>query len=426
MNTINKKEEKNKENEIIKDIRLWDLKKTSSTEKILPAVNSHLDIIKQYTDTLLEEEKEQKIKKNYDYNLKNLKRSYSTDSYRRISSHAKNLLYKIGKNVKYIKNTNDKIRDLNELYMNHTSKDYFNFDYLDNDNKDSNNTFNNSTFFICKNNNNNKRIKNFSYVTDNYRKQLKNAFMKFNPYSHLENLHLLEKSDPFIQKDINILKKAIDVDIMNVTDRHKLKKKYENIRRKNLKSQSSDNIINIKEQPKKKKKRKSLKDKYLSKKPFNFFFNKGKKGVKGNLIKEEKIEELNKILNCTDSINNIIDDNYINDNIEKAVNEYNKKKYNENYKSQFLNNDPFFQKKNEVINTFKDFYSYKINKMYNENEKKTLYNVNKENEYFSKKILYLKDSFLNDFNSYLEKEGINLNLVPFQNDINLNKIMPKK
>ena len=213
---------------------------------------------------------------------------------------------------------------------------------------------------------------------------------------------------------------------MNVTDRHKLKKKYENIRRKNLKSQSSDNIINIKEQPKKKKKRKSLKDKYLSKKPFNFFFNKGKKGVKGNLIKEEKIEELNKILNCTDSINNIIDDNYINDNIEKAVNEYNKKKYNENYKSQFLNNDPFFQKKNEVINTFKDFYSYKINKMYNENEKKTLYNVNKENEYFSKKILYLKDSFLNDFNSYLEKEGINLNLVPFQKDINLNKIMPKK
>ena len=64
--------------------------------------------------------------------------------------------------------------------------------------------------------------------------------------------------------------------------------------------------------------------------------------------------------------------------------------------------------------------------MYNENEKKTLYNVNKENEYFSKKILYLKDSFLGDFNSYLEKEGINLNLIPFQKDINLNKIIKKK
>lgn len=53
--------------------------------------------------------------------------------------------------------------------------------------------------------------------------------MKFNPLVHWENLKLLEEADPCIKADINQLKEMIDNDLVEITDKHYYKKKYEEL-----------------------------------------------------------------------------------------------------------------------------------------------------------------------------------------------------
>ena len=398
MNRISNEKKNEIKEEKKKDFGLWNIKKPLSTEKIIPIINNSKTLINQNINKLLEEKEKEHKEKLYYNKSKTLKRTNSIESYNeQFSKNKYNLLNKIEKNIHYIQDTTNKIINLNDLYMNHTSRDSIKIEYLNNENNDEKNITNYS-FFSKKHND--KKFKNFEYITNNNRRQLKNALMKFNPYFHLENLHILEKSVPFIQKDISILKKEIEEDIKEITDIHKFQKKYEKIKKKNYKSKSSENIQMKNSSPKNHVKH--------IKKNLNYF-NKIKHNSKEiSLYKDEKLEEINKILNCTDSIKNIIDNNNINKNIEKYVNDYNKyKDYNAN-KFNFHNNEYFFEKNKEIIDNFKDLYSFKLNKIIQENEKRTLNNINRENEYFSNKVLGIKNSFLNEFNSYLEKNRINL------------------
>jgi len=401
MNKISNEKKNEIKKEKIKEFNLWNVKKKLSTEKILPLINNEMKSIKQLVNVLLEENEQKKEKKSYNYKSKTLKRTYSIESYNIKSSKTKNLLNKIEQNLHYIQDTTDKMINLNDLYMNQTSRNsnVFKFQYPDNENNDEKKKTNYS-FFSKRNFE--QKIRNFDYITNNNRKQLKNAFMKFNPYFHLENLHMLEKSVPFIQKDISTLKKEIEEDIKDITDIHKLKKRYEKIKNNKYKSKSNENILKKTDSSPRKKKVKYIKQN------LKFLKEVKKTPKKKSLYKDDKIEEINKILNCTDSIKNIIDDDYINENIEKYINDYSKSKYNNENKF-FVNNDYFSEKNKEILNNFKELYSFRLKKTINEKEKRTLNLINRENEYFSKKVMGIKNSLLNEFDSYLEKNEINLN-----------------
>ena len=82
-----------------------------------------------------------------------------------------------------------------------------------------------------KNKKNNKKSKpiNFTYINDNYRKQLNRAFMNFNPIIHLGNLNLLRKADPSINEDIQKLEKHIDDDLKTIIDPYYYKHQYEKL-----------------------------------------------------------------------------------------------------------------------------------------------------------------------------------------------------
>ena len=414
MNKISNEKKNEIKKEKIKEFNLWNVKKKLSTEKILPLINNEMKSIKQLVNVLLEENEQKKEKKSYNYKSKTLKRTYSIESYNIKSSKTKNLINKIEQNLHYIQDTTDKMINLNDLYMNQTSRNsnVFKFQYPDNENNDEKNKTNYS-FFSKRNFE--QKIRNFDYITNNNRKQLKNAFMKFNPYFHLENLHMLEKSVPFIQKDISTLKKEIEEDIKDITDIHKLKKRYEKIKNKKYKSKSNENILKKTDSSPRKKKVKYIKQN------LKFLKEVKKTPKKKSLYKDDKIEEINKILNCTDSIKNIIDDDYINENIEKYINDYSKSKYNNENKF-FVNNDYFSEKNKEILNNFKELYSFRLKKTINENEKRTLNLVNRENEYFSKKVMGIKNSLLNEFDSYLEKNEINLNPISSREKDNKNEI----
>ena len=414
MNKISNEKKNEIKKEKIKEFNLWNVKKKLSTEKILPLINNEMKSIKQLVNVLLEENEQKKEKKSYNYKSKTLKRTYSIESYNIKSSKTKNLINKIEQNLHYIQDTTDKMINLNDLYMNQTSRNsnVFKFQYPDNENNDEKNKTNYS-FFSKRNFE--QKIRNFDYITNNNRKQLKNAFMKFNPYFHLENLHMLEKSVPFIQKDISTLKKEIEEDIKDITDIHKLKKRYEKIKNNKYKSKSNENILKKTDSSPRKKKVKYIKQN------LKFLKEVKKTPKKKSLYKDDKIEEINKILNCTDSIKNIIDDDYINENIEKYINDYSKSKYNNENKF-FVNNDYFSEKNKEILNNFKELYSFRLKKTINEKEKRTLNLVNRENEYFSKKVMGIKNSLLNEFDSYLEKNEINLNPISSREKDNKNEI----
>ena len=414
MNKISNEKKNEIKKEKIKEFNLWNVKKKLSTEKILPLINNEMKSIKQLVNVLLEENEQKKEKKSYNYKSKTLKRTYSIESYNIKSSKTKNLINKIEQNLHYIQDTTDKMINLNDLYMNQTSRNsnVFKFQYPDNENNDEKNKTNYS-FFSKRNFE--QKIRNFDYITNNNRKQLKNAFMKFNPYFHLENLHMLEKSVPFIQKDISTLKKEIEEDIKDITDIHKLKKRYEKIKKNKYKSKSNENILKKTDSSPRKKKVKYIKQN------LKFLKEVKKTPKKKSLYKDDKIEEINKILNCTDSIKNIIDDDYINENIEKYINDYSKSKYNNENKF-FVNNDYFSEKNKEILNNFKELYSFRLKKTINEKEKRTLNLVNRENEYFSKKVMGIKNSLLNEFDSYLEKNEINLNPISSREKDNKNEI----
>ena len=415
MNKLSNEKKNEIKKETIKEFNVWNLNKKLSTDKILPIINNDMKSIKQLVNILIEENEQNKEKKYYNYKSKVLKRTNSTESYNIRSSKTKTLLNKIEQNLHNIQDSTNKMINLNDLYMNHTSRDsnIFKFQYSDNENKNEKNITNYS-FFSKKNFD--KKIKNFEYITNNNRKQLKNAFMKFNPYFHLENLHMLEKSFPFIQNDISTLKKEIDEDIKDVTDIHKLKKKYEKIQNNNYKSKSSENILKKDDSSSQYKKVKYIK-KHLD------FFQKDKKTPKiKSIYREDKIEEINKILNCTGSIKNFIDNDYINTNIEKYVNDYSKNKYNNENKFIVNTNEYFSERNKEIIDYFKELYSFRLNRVVEENEKRNLNRANRENENFSNKVLGIKNSFLNELNSYLQKNEINLNPVSLKEKDNIKEM----
>ena len=415
MNKLSNEKKNEIKKETIKEFNVWNLNKKLSTDKILPIINNDMKSIKQLVNILIEENEQNKEKKYYNYKSKVLKRTNSTESYNIRSSKTKTLLNKIEQNLHNIQDSTNKMINLNDLYMNHTSRDsnIFKFQYSDNENKNEKNITNYS-FFSKKNFD--KKIKNFEYITNNNRKQLKNAFMKFNPYFHLENLHMLEKSFPFIQNDISTLKKEIDEDIKDVTDIHKLKKKYEKIKNNNYKSKSSENILKKDDSSSQYKNVKYIK-KHLD------FFQKDKKTPKiKSIYREDKIEEINKILNCTGSIKNFIDNDYINTNIEKYVNDYSKNKYNNENKFIVNTNEYFSERNKEIIDDFKELYSFRLNRVVEENEKRNLNRANRENENFSNKVLGIKNSFLNELNSYLQKNEINLNPVSLKEKDNIKEM----
>ena len=77
--------------------------------------------------------------------------------------------------------------------------------------------------------------RNFSYINNNFRKQLSKAFFKFNPIIHLSNLQMMSQIDSSIKNDIEELTKTINKDIETISDKRYYSKRYETIKKKNNK-----------------------------------------------------------------------------------------------------------------------------------------------------------------------------------------------
>lgn len=138
-----------------------------------------------------------------------------------MSNDAQRMLKAIYSKIEHIKESTDEIKQLNGLYLVKSTNKCMNNPNLSGDDKLPNISFHRE-----------KEPKNFSYINDNYRKQLNKAFMKFNPSIHLENLKILEEIDPEIKKDIVQLKEVIEEDLKEITNKYYYKKRYNALKKK--------------------------------------------------------------------------------------------------------------------------------------------------------------------------------------------------
>ena len=308
------------------------------------------------------------------------------------------MLGKAKKNVDYVKNSTNEIGRITSLYLKKK--------YNENESKDINNENISQYNYLNNENLKKQKIKNFAYISNMYRKQLKNAFFKFNPITHLENLKILQKVDPLLKKDFDELKKSIDIEISEKNDKYKFRKKFQKLKKINKKNLSSDNIMNNSNE------QNSIinnqNGKLIPIKKSLIHFERIKKGDKKKNFKDEKLEEINILLNSVYSINGQLSSQNIDKYIEDTYDNYNERKFNKNNNKTNL----YSLNKTKIDNSLGEFYTYKLDKIITENEKKLKNILNKDNDMFYKKMINIKDSFNKEFNNNIEKNNINLDIIP--------------
>ena len=199
----------------INDFRIWTHKRNTYGEDLFDSIDKNINRIKSQASYLYGESRNLKQKSKL-RKVKVIRRSSSVDNYPDVSPPMRKLLIKMNKEITTIKESTDQIAKMNEVYLDK---------YIYNN---KSNEFNKSQSQkdLCVTNKQGKLVRNFSYINNTYRKQLNQAFMKFNPLLHLDNLKVLSKVDPEINKDINQMKSTIDHDLDEITDKYYYKKRY--------------------------------------------------------------------------------------------------------------------------------------------------------------------------------------------------------
>ena len=449
-----KKEEKLKMNKI------WIQQQNILPEGMLEKMNFQNKTIKNYVELLNEEEKTDKNKeKIYNSKKKDYKRSLSSNIIEGVSPKAKNILLKIGKHISKMKNSISDITKMNGLYLeqnarntfrlegNKTNKTLSKLNYknikLDNLLKDDNNS--NRTYFPNKNHNNNVKnylsdnydiygekqkkedyVKNFMYVNDNYRKQLNFAFLKYNPISHLENLKILVQADPFIRKDISKIKEEVEEDIKWKCDKYHFRKKYLNFISKNprsisvqpmalsprpIKTKTKNILPNIKNNLLKEKK--IISPQHSKLKTINFFDKiRNKENQKYNNQKEQKIEEINNMLNATTEIDNLIKNENISDKIDLYKTDYEQRMYysnrDEKKNNSLMHKDYFLEDKKKIVDKIGNVFCFQITKNAKDKETQLKGKIINENKKVNKRLKDGKKNILDEIYTYIESNQIKL------------------
>lgn len=164
-----------------------------------------------------------------------------------VSPYSQRMLHDAYSTIKRIKNSTNEIMHLNSLYFTESKSP------LNNDNPtyqipSNHSSQKNLPKISCIRSPKPKKRSNFHYVMNKFRNQLSKAFMNYNPLIHLENMKLLQGADEDIKDDINRLKDVIDQDLVEITDQHYHRNKYnEYIRKKYLIIQSPNHFDQVKE-----------------------------------------------------------------------------------------------------------------------------------------------------------------------------------
>ena len=473
----------------VNNLRVWKQKQNTLSDGIIQKISHNKRVVKEALNNILGEDNEDIIKNKIN-NLKNnstLKISSSSKNLDLVSKNAKKILKKVNLKIKKIKDSSEDIIAMNALFLDNKifpyktnkNKRYNNSSSLSlperikfantpnaisaNKSQDNNNTLeeNNYSEGIKKKN----RRNNFLFVNNNYRKQLNQAFMKFNPSIYLNNLKVLLQVSPSIREDVTKTKNEVEEDIKALCDKHRYSKKLNAFLSKKNRSQSVENCSpNIyKSNDNISKKAKLIINTNMNPNPnFNFLnknsnspkeennssFNNNKptfsflpKITKEKILgsskemkvgfglfeklkrketqrilnmRDQKIEEAGKIFEITNEIENLIGTKNIGEKVDKYINDYRLEKYlsqlrDNEFENKIRGKDYYKPQKLVINELFGELYINKLEKKAKEKEKYYNDRIRRDkNDYFLKIGSELKKS-LNEFDNNIILNQIDLN-----------------
>ena len=312
------------------------------------------------------------------------------------------------------------------------------------------------------------RRNNFIYVNNNYRSQLNRAFMKYNPMIYLNNLKILLQVSPSIREDVKKTKNEVEEDIKALCDKHRYSKKLNSYLAKNMRSRSveignqnqniyksNDNIkrknnliintnINANLNSNLKNENNNNSSSNANKPTFSFLpkitrekilgspkelkvgfglFEKLKRKESQKIlsIREQKIDEANKIYKITNEIDNFMGKENIGEKVDKYIGDYRLQKYlsqlrDNHYENTIKGKDYYRQQKEKINEMFGELYINKIHRKAKEREKYYNDRIRRDkNDYFFKIDNELKKS-LKEFDNNIILNQINLNPDEFNNE----------
>ena len=201
------KEEK-EENELTKinDFKVWKLKEELPNEDIIQRINKYQNNLKNLTEILNEDEKHDKKKKQNYQSFDSLrKRRKNKDS--KLSNNVKKIMTDVGKLVLDMKNISENTYKDNIISLMKTSKEIKKTEIVDENNiilKIKEKEYKASLEGKI------KKVPNFQFLSDCYRKQINKTFVNYNPNIHLSNIHKLRETKPETEKEYQSLKAEID------------------------------------------------------------------------------------------------------------------------------------------------------------------------------------------------------------------------
>ena len=200
------------------------------SDDIIPKIIQYNRVITNSIKSLNGEETDEKGKinlKKIKLKLKELKKSKTVLNLQGKSEEKMEILRrKINYHVNKVKKSHEDLTALNALYLDNSL-------FTTKNNNKSISINRSGIFFNPKENKslnyeeaiNNKNLRNNFVLNSNlYHKQLNNAFIKYNPVIHLNNLKILAQLSPIVREDITKIKLDVDEDIKQIQNKINLKK----------------------------------------------------------------------------------------------------------------------------------------------------------------------------------------------------------
>lgn len=207
----------------ISDFRVWKLNQNMANENIVGKAVKSQSQIKNWAEVLNEDYKDNRNTnfKSY-FKTKKIDKGYELKDV--LSPNVNKIVTDVGKLVSEMKKSEENLSKLNINSLINTKKQIKKSEKLDDEA--------NSLVKIKEKEykasleGKLKKVPNYKYLSDWYRKQLNKALLNFNPVKHMANIHTLIKDNPDINKEFQEQTKIIDNEIYNITSPNFYRNQY--------------------------------------------------------------------------------------------------------------------------------------------------------------------------------------------------------
>ena len=205
---MTKNEEKKLELEPINvaDFRVWKQRQNLTSEDIIHSIIRNQSKIKNFAEALNEEEKNDKKKKIKNYqSFDGFRNRKQKDS--KVSNNVQKIMSEVGKLVLDMKNISENSYKNNINALINTSKQIKKTEIIN----DGNNILKiKEKEYKASLEGKTKKIPNYQFLADAYRRQINKAFVNYNPNIHLSYIRQLKETNADTDKEYQVISKEVD------------------------------------------------------------------------------------------------------------------------------------------------------------------------------------------------------------------------